>query len=322
MMTYAQAQDLFFAAPLDGYQRDGKLYGFPNEYNLENGAVLVNKRMFEEDGLKFPPDWESIEALTADAAKLARWNGDVMERAGYHYVSGDGLGFQLWQGILERGADYFASDGVHFNLETDEAEATVQWLQDMALKDKVVDAKTFNTDSNWVGNSFFQGLVAIGFIGPWIVPEGRRNFPDFQDPWEYVPAPYYGEKMSFAADSGWGKVVSPNTVSLPVSWDFARFHAVDAANARSWNVATGTVPALKSVAEDPTLLEDIDWLGPSLAVLPFGRFVGDLQDRDYVWYTVVYTRILETLQGQHTPKEAVALMNEEINAMIDSKIGG
>jgi multiple sugar transport system substrate-binding protein len=245
-----------------------------------------------------------------------------MERAGYHYVGYDGLAFLLWQGILERGADYFASDGIHLNLETDEAEATVQWLQDMTLKDRVVDPQTFNGDSNWVGDSFFQGLVAIGFIGPWVVPVGRTNFPDFADEWEYVSTPHYGEKMSFAADSGWGKVVSPNTVSLPVSWDYAHFAAVDAANAKQWNIGTGTVPALKSVAEDPTLLDDLDWLGPSLAVLPFGRFVGDLQDRDYVWYTVVYGRMLEALQGQHTPKEVLALMNEEINAMIDSKIGG
>jgi multiple sugar transport system substrate-binding protein len=322
VMTYAQAQDLFYAAPLDGYQRDGKLYGFPNEYNLENGAVLTNKRMFDEDGITFPPEWKSWDELVAHAKQLARWNGNVLERSGYHYVSGDGLGFQLWEGILERGGDYWADDKVHLNLETDEAQATVQWLQDMALKDKVTDASTFNGDSNWVGTSFFQGLVAIGFIGPWIVPEGRRNFPDFQDPWEYVSTPYYGDQMSFAADAGWGKVVSKNTKSLPIAWDYARFAAVDAANAKPWNVATGTVPALKSVAEDPTLLDDIDWLGPSLKVLPFGRFVGDLQDRDFVWYNVVQTRLTETLQGQHTPAEVVVLMNEEINAMIDSKIGG
>ncbi len=237
-------------------------------------------------------------------------------------MTGDGLGFLLWQGILERGSDYFANDGVHLNLETDEAEATVQWLQDMALKDKVVDAKTFNGASNWVGDSFFQKLVAIGFIGPWIVPVARTNYPDFEDPWEYVPAPHYGDKMSFAADAGWGKVVSPNTKSLPVAWDFARFAAMEPANAKQWNIGTGTVPALKSVAADPTLLDDLNWLGPSLKVLDFGRFVGDLQDRDFVWYTVVQAKLEETLQGQHTPNEAVALMNQEINAMIDSKIGG
>jgi ABC-type glycerol-3-phosphate transport system substrate-binding protein len=72
MMTYAQAQDLYFAAPLDAYQRDGKLYGFPSEYNIENGGVLVNKRMFEEDGLTYPPEWASWDAVTADGAKLAR----------------------------------------------------------------------------------------------------------------------------------------------------------------------------------------------------------------------------------------------------------
>ncbi len=82
IVSYTQAKDLFYAAPLDGYVRDGKLYGLPNEYNLENGAVLTNKRMFEEDGITFPPVWNSWDELVTDAKKLARWNGDVMERAG------------------------------------------------------------------------------------------------------------------------------------------------------------------------------------------------------------------------------------------------
>jgi multiple sugar transport system substrate-binding protein len=316
----AQAQELFYEAPLGGYVWEGKLYGMPHEYNIENGGVMVNKRMFEEAQLAYLPEWDSWDTLVEDAKKMTKVEGGNMTVAGFHYVTGDGLGFLLWQGILERGGDYFANDKVHLNFETSQAEETVQWLVDMAQKHQVVDPLTFNGDSNWVGDSFFQGLVAIGFIGPWIVPVAREAHPDFADPWDYVVAPHYGDQMSFAADAGWGKVVSPNTKSLEQAWDFAKFCTVDQANARSWNVATGTVPAQKSIAEDPTILEDLSWIAASLKALPYGRYVGNLQDRDFVWYTVVQTRLTEALQGLASVPETIAKMHEETNAMIDSKL--
>ena len=322
VMSMAQAQEQFYAAPLDGYVYQGKLFGLPNEYNLENGAVLVNKTKYEAAGVTYRPTWKTWDDLVVDAKKLTVVDGGVMKVAGFDYVTGDGLGFLLWEGILERGGDYWAKDGVHLDFETEQSVATVQWLTDMAIKDKVVDPVTFNGSVNWVGDSFFQSLVAIGFIGPWIVPVARLNYPDFSDKWEYISAPIYGEKMSFAADSGWGKVVSPNSKELATAWDIAKFWTADPANAHAWNVGTGTVPALKTVAADPTLLNDLDWLGPSLKVLPFGRFVGDLQDRDFVWYNVVQTRVTETLQGQHTVAEACKLMNDEANGQIDSKLKG
>lgn len=314
------ARDLFYAAPLDGYVWEGKLYGMPNEYNLEVGGVLANKRMFDEAGATFPPTWGSWDELVVDAKKMVKMDGETMTVAGFHYINGDGLGFLFWEGILEKGGEYFANNGTNLNLVTPQAKETVQWMYDMANVDKVVDPATFNINSNWVGESFFQGLVAIGYIGPWIVPEGRRNFPDFPDEWDHVEAPHFGPERKFAADAGWGKVVSPNSKSIDQSWKFAAYSAMDAANARSWNVTTGTVPALVSVAEDPTLLNDINWLGPSLKVLPYGRYVGMLQDRDYVWYNVVATRITECLQGARSVDETLQLMHDEANAMIDQKL--
>ena len=295
MLTLAKAQDLFYKAPLDGYVWEGKLYGMPNEYNLEVGGVLANKRLFEEAGLTYPPTWASWDALVADAKKMTKVTDGTMTVAGFDFVTGDGLGFLFWEGILEKGAEYFANDGVHLNLLTPQAKETVQWMYDMATKDKVVDALTFNGDSNWVGTSFFQGLVAIGYIGPWIVPEGRRNFPDFKDPWDHVESPHFGPERKFGADAGSGKVVYTNTKAITETRKFAQFMTMDPANHKEWNIGTGTVPALKSVAEDPTLLNDINWLGPSLKVLPYGRYVGDLQDRDYVWYNVVATHITESI---------------------------
>jgi multiple sugar transport system substrate-binding protein len=320
VLNLTKARESFYAAPLDGFVWEGKLYGMPNEYNLEVGAVLANKRMFEEQGLKFPPDWKTWEALVSDAKKMTKVQDGNMTVAGFHYINGDGLGFLFWEGILEKGAEYFADDGIHLNLMSGQATETVQWMYDMANIDKVVDPMTFNPNSNWVGEAFFQGLVAIGYIGPWIVPEGRRSFPDFNDAWDHVASPHFGSERKFAADAGWGKVVSPNSKFIDEAWKFSAFSTLDASNARGWNVATGTVPSLISVTKDPTLLDEINWLGPSLDVLPYGRYVGMLQDRDYIWYNVVATRITECLQGLRSVKETMQLMHDEANAMIDSKI--
>ena len=111
VLSYGEAQELFYAAPLDGYYCDGKLYGLPNEFNIENGAVLVNKTMFEEAGLTFPPQWESMTDLLADAEALTKTDGDLMSVSGYHFISGDGLAFQLLAGILQRGGEYWKGDG-------------------------------------------------------------------------------------------------------------------------------------------------------------------------------------------------------------------
>jgi multiple sugar transport system substrate-binding protein len=320
VLPIADAKKMFYAAPLDGYVWEGKLYGMPNEYNLEVGGVLANKRIFGEAGLTYPPKWDSWDALVADAKKMTKVDAGVMTVAGFHYVSGDGLGFLYWEGVLEKGAEYFAEDGVHLNFLSPQAKETVQWMYDMATIDKIVDPLTFNGTDNWVGTSFFQGMVAIGYIGPWIVPEGRRNFPDFADPWDHVESPHFGAERKFAADAGWGKVVSPNSKAVGEAWKVAAALTMNEANARQWNVATGTVPALVKVAEDPTLLNDLNWLAPSLKVLPYGRFVGMLQDRDYIWYNVIQTRVTECLQGIRSVDETMQMMNDEANAKIDEKL--
>ena len=125
IMTYGEAEELFFKAPLDGYYCDGKLYGLPNEYNIENGAVLVNKALFERPGLPYPPEWDSIEDLLQDAQALAKTDGDMMSVSGYNFVSGDGLAFQLLAGILQRGGEYWKPDGSGLVFTTPEAEATL-----------------------------------------------------------------------------------------------------------------------------------------------------------------------------------------------------
>jgi multiple sugar transport system substrate-binding protein len=316
IISRAEAEDLFFAAPLQGYDCSGKLYGLPNEFNIENGAALVSPALFEAAGVAYPPDWgDDMDAFLADAQNLTQFDGDVMTVAGLHFVTGDGLAFQLLAGILQRGGEYWKPDGSGLQLDTPEARETLEWMKSMVDDYKVVDPFLFNDDSNWVGDAFFSGQTAIGFVGPWAAAEGLTEYPDME--FDYVAIPWVGEVPYFAADSGWGKVVSVNSEHKDIAWEFAKFATANADSAKVWNVNTGTIPALKSVTDDPTLLDDLPWIAADLPLLQYGRYIGPLPDRDLFWYDITYPHILGVLQDIETIDEALAAMDAEANAMFE-----
>lgn len=320
IMTVGKAKDIYFAAPLGGYVCNEILYGFPNESNLEVGGALVNPALFAAKNVPFPPQWKTYSDMISDAKKLSEFDSNgAMNVAGYYYTSQDGLPFAMLTGILEQDGNYFAEDGKHFNFDTPEARKIVQLLVDMAQKDKVVDPITFNdkTGSNGVTDLFFNGRVAIGSIGSWSVGEGRVNYPDMIFDYVAVP-PYFGSEHKYAADSGWGKVVSSNTKHPQEAWKLAAFIAAEEENALMWNTLSTTIPAMKSLVEHPTILEKVPWLKTTFDLLPYGTYIGDLGDRDKLFYDIIFTHVLSATQGSISVDEAVKTINIEANAMVDA----
>jgi len=320
LMSYSQAKDIFYQAPLDGYYCDGKLYGLPQEFNLENGGALVNPALFEAHGVTYPPQWNNFSAMIADAKKMTEFDDSgTMTRAGFNYVTGDGLPFALFAAILQQGGSYFAEDGKHFNFDTPETRNAIQLLVDLAQKEQVVDPVLFNDESNWVGDSFFAGNVAIGFVGSWAAGEGMINYPEMSFDYVEIP-PYFGTENKFAADSGWGKVVSVNTKHAEAAWKLAMFMTTERENALIWNSNTATIPAMKELVANPAeLLDKAPFLKATFNLLPNGQFIGDLTDRDQIFYEIVYPHVLDALQGITTADEAATIINTEANAVVDAK---
>jgi multiple sugar transport system substrate-binding protein len=100
-----------------------------------------------------------------------------------------------------------------------------------------------------------------------------------------------------------------------MAFEFVKFATADAENAKTWNIMTGTIPALKDVAADPSVLEQNPWFDASLKVLDYGSYVGPLPDRDKFWYQIVYKHILAALQGSETVDQALEAIDAESNAM-------
>jgi len=240
-----------------------------------------------------------------------------MVRAGFH-LTGDSIGFLFLSGIIQQGGKYFADDGKHFSFDSDQARKALQRLADLALRDKVYDPVVFGGENGLPG-AFFQGNVGIGYIGPWGAAVGKVDYPDVKFGYVNVP-PFFGDKQIFVADSGWGKVVSKNTKHPAEAWKLAQFMAAEQENALLFNGATGTVPAMKSLVANPTeLLRAAPWVEPTLALLPNGRYLGDLTDRDQLFYEIIQKHVTDAMQGLETVDAAVQAVHTEANAMVDGK---
>lgn len=318
VMTLSEAGEIFFAAPLGGQSCDGKLYGFPLEYNLEYGGAYVNPALFEAAGLTYPPVWESWDAVVADAEKLTTLGPDgVMTVAGLHYTNSDQLYTYFLAGILEQGADYFAEDGTHFNFNSPAAIATIQKLMDMAQKNQVVDPIIFNAESEWVGESFAQGHNAIGVLGSWYAGEARIAYPDLAFDYVTLP-PLLGTEHRFSSVGGWGIAVSKTTQHADLAWQLATLLGATQENALMFNSTTGTIPAMQAVAADPKLLESAPFLGAVLPILDGGQYQGNVTDADQLAYEIVYPTILDAIQGNLSAEAAAQNIHDAANAMVDA----
>ena len=318
VMTLAQAEEVFFHAPLGGQTCDGKLYGFPAEYNLEYGGAYVNPALFEAAGVPYPPQWKTWDEVVADAKKMTTVGADgVMTIAGMHYTNSDQLFTYFLAGILEQGGNYFAEDGKHFNFNSPEAVATIQKLMDMAQVDGIVDPIIFNQDSEWVGDSFAQGHNAIGVLGSWYVGDAKLAYPDLVFDYVALP-PLMGSEHKFVSVGGWGYVVGKNTKHADIAWKLAAFLGADQDNVLFFNSKSATIPAMKAVAEDPRYLEGAPFANAVLPILDAGAYQGYLTDPDQLAYEIVYPTILDAIQGTLTAQEAADSINEAANAMVDA----
>ena len=298
ILAVDKASEMFFAPPVGGYTCDGKLYGLPQEFNVEYGAALVNTKLAKEVGAtKYQQGWASWDDLLDDAKKFVVISDGAMTRAGFMFTHADGISTMFYSLIRQYGGEYL-TDGT-FKVTTPEAEKALT-LMKRFVDEGVIDPVLFNDEENWVGDAYFEEMVGIAVIGPWVVPEYSGDYPEVAKASVYVRLPYEGDKPTFVAASGWGLTVSAKSKVQDAAWDFVKFVALNADNALQWNIATGTLPALKANAEGAArekLVKEFPYFAPWLDIMPYGVYEGAFPDRDFVWYEVTYPEILNFLQG-------------------------
>jgi ABC-type glycerol-3-phosphate transport system substrate-binding protein len=122
-------------------------------------------------------------------------------------------------------------------------------------------------------------------------------------------------QSAFVADSGWGLVVSSHSPSQNAAWDVVKFLTTELKTAAAWHTRSSTIPAQRAGANNPDLLAQ-PWYQVVLPLLPAGRFVGHLPDRDAVFYEIIRPNRRDVLKGTMSIDNALAAMDEAANATL------
>lgn len=314
ILTYSQARDIYFPTTLGGYVYEGKLYGFPHDLNQEYGSALGNLAMFEEAGVAWPPAWATWDDMITDAETLTKTADDgSITVAGLNFINPDNVGFLLLGGILEQGGDYFASDGRHFNFDTPETRNTIQLLVDVAQKYNIIDPVVYSGAGMGAPVGIWNEKNAISLTGVWVAGWGA-DYPNMRVGAALHP-PLFGSDHVFAADAGWGLFVPKQTGKINEAWQLARYLGTDPEAVEMW-IADSSIPALvemmpKAVEMNPNLQVITD-------LLPKGRFIGDVTDRDKLFFEIWHPRIMEAMIGTKTVDEAAVTIHKEANAVVDA----
>lgn len=303
----------FYPAQIGGYMYQGKVYGIPREFNIENGGVLYYPALLAEAGFdRLPNTWAELVEV-ARALTTYDTEGNIT-RAGFDFVSWDNITFTLLALILQQGGTYWAEDGIHVSFATPEAQTAAGALADMLVADKVTDFMHNGPDDS--ADSFFKEKSAICIKGPWSVSMGINSYG--RDDFMYGPMPSWdGGEHAFAAESGWGEVVSARSADKEHVWRFYEFMTSTESN-RLWNEMTSTVPSEPAIAEAADYLDANPYLKVSTKVMPYAQPIGPLFDTDaFKWF--INSNFEKVALGEISVADALKAIETDTNAMIDEQ---
>lgn len=267
----ANVIDQVYPSTIGALMYEGKLYGLPLEFNIENGAMLVNTQILKDNNVTVPTTWDE---LVSAGTKLTKVEDGLMVQKGFDFVNWDSVPYMFLSMILSTGGEYMDANG-KFTLQTPEAKAALQELYDMVVVDKVTDLEGLVGGGDLEGfQQLFAGRNAIVPRGPWVISEGVVSFGlEYGVDFDYVAMPWFGDKAAFAAETGWALSVNGNSPQQEAAYKFLNYFYQDE-QLLAHNVAAAQIPAKISVAQDPELLTLMPFATPLVGILEDAQFIG------------------------------------------------
>lgn len=249
------------------YQKEGKIYGVPMEYNLEYGGMIVNKKLFEEANLAYPTTWEELRKVSKEVSVS---NNGVVEMEGFEMLDGDSLICNYLAMILQQGGQYIEENG-DINFATPEGVKALNEILSM-VDNGEADLENLSS-GEYCFNDVYSGKGYMASVGTWGIGEGETYELKYGEDYEYVPVPQYGEKMGFASETGWGLMVPANGANVDAAWDFIQFFS-QPENLVEHNIACNQLPPRKSMLTNEKYLDAMSNIKFILDILPDGQWMG------------------------------------------------
>lgn len=247
-------------------------YGVPLEYNVEYGAMLVNKPRFEGLGLAYPTTWDEMMDI---ARRTAKQDGETMEMRGIDFITNDVMTATFLSMILSQGGEYLVDGKIVLN--TPEAVTAMKTLVGYVTVDKVtnLDSATGAAGVNIDGHHFLSRDEAmIVPRGPWVIADMEATYGlEYGVDFDYIPEPFFGSVKAFPAETGWGMCVPKAAKNAEAAWIYAEYF-LEEDNLMQHNIRSGMIPPRKSIINDPAFVEALPYAAPLVENLQYGKFIG------------------------------------------------
>lgn len=282
---------------LQALSQDGVLYGIPAV--TETYALFYNKKLVPTAPATIA-DLEKIMAEQTDAKK--QQYGFLFEAANFYFAWGflGGSGGYIFK---DNGGKYDINDiGLNKEGTVKGAQLIQSWFNKGYLP------KGINGDI--VGGLFTQGKVGAVINGPWAVTDYKKAL---GDDLAVAPIPTLEDgshPTSFIGIKGW--MLSKFSKSPEWASDFAAF-LTNEENSLAYFQATGEVPPVKNVLNDPILTGDPIVAGFS-GQIQYGFPFPTVPELDHVWDPMANALkfITEGKDVQASLDDAVKLINDKM----------
>jgi multiple sugar transport system substrate-binding protein len=222
-----------------------RIYGVPAL--VDNLAVVYNKDLFAEAGLKEPgPDW-TWDELRTDAKALT----DPANKVFGLVFPADGSETMVWQYIAmlwAAGGDILTSDGSKVAFNQEPGVRALQTLADIYGDGSMY--LDFQPDSGKYGQLFNSGKIGMVITGPWDL----SGFPDVNYGVQVMPSfDPGGSHQTIAGPDNW-VIFDNGSARVDAAWKFLSF-MTSPEQVLQDSLDTSHLPTRASVADMPAFQE-------------------------------------------------------------------
>jgi multiple sugar transport system substrate-binding protein len=310
-----KADDYFDAAYNFPKQADGAYPAWP--IGSTPGLMYYNVDAFNKAGIPLPPkDWSSEGWTWDDVVTAAHALTD--EAAGtWGILAFPDTSCETIFPVSNGGPGIYSKDGQTFTLAEEKGYEAIQWVADLALKEKVhppfSEVLASRTTPNWALNQFATGKVAMLVATGGGIPYIRDNA---TIKWDIAPTP---AKVAQTTVNTLTVLSIPKKSKNPdAAWDMMQYATSDEGG-KLMASTLNLLPVKKSVAAEIT----VDAKGPANFALVQQAIDNSVNENfgPYIQRArTIYRPVLDSVwSGDKTAKQALGEVKDQVDAVLQGK---
>lgn len=292
---------------------DGKVYGIPGDGDVR--TLLYRKDLLDKAGLQPPKTWSELVSTSKKLMEVGKTEGI---QYGFAMNGGDSehTSMRSLPWIWDLGGDFVDAQGKPA-LNSGPVVKTVQFMSDLAIKDKVTFPDSYMKTKKEVASSIISGQAAMGIVGSW---EWRSDANFLAQPKlkgklgsAQIPVPDGGDASKPTTAVGYGTwVIFDNSKNKDATWKWIEKVTSPEHEIEVFKSGTGNMPMRLSAYKDKVFTSDPIFKS-FVDVMPNAR--PRPKTNQYEALSQAYRQAIQkALGGQMTPQQALDEAQQKVSA--------